>query len=429
MRSGSRPRMLEVSGAIEEDTIWDADTVRLVGDVMVTDGTTLTVTPGVRIEAAGHHALQIQGTLAACGTPAAPILLTSADPSGFAIDSTSAGAWFGLRFDHPRATNDSSRLEYCILEYCKAAGDSSRGAALSLRGGVKLRVANCIFRHNVADYGAVAYCDQFAAPLLCSSLLWDNHAFVGGSAVYCLDAYPQLIHNTIAQNPVHNDDLFYATACIHNHISKARVTGCILWSNPSAYFLGGQIREGKFYYVTYSDIEDGHAGDGNLDADPLFVDQGAHPFALRAESPCVEAGRPETAGLGLPAEDLVGTPRIWLERIDIGAYEWALPAAVRDPDPSAAVATCGSLQLRPNPTAGAALIWARHPPVGGQPLRIYDAAGRLVRTLAAPAAPDGTVRVSWDGRDEQGRPAPAGIYHCVIASAAATTRGRLIRLR
>lgn len=419
-------RTIEVSGWIEGDTIWDADTVRLVGNVTVAGGVTLTVAAGVRVEASGHYALHLQGTIEAIGTPQAPILLTSADPSNFAIDSTSAGSWFGLRFDHPPATNDSSRLEYCIIEYCKAAGDSSRGAALALSGDVKLRVANCVFRHNVADYGAVVYCDQFAAPQICSSLMWDNHAFVGGSAVFCLDAYPQLINNTIVQNPVRNTDAFYATACIHNHISKARVTNCILWGNSSHYFLGGQIWEGKFYYVTYSNIEGAHPGQGNLDLDPLFVDQGLHPFALTEHSPCVAGGTPETAGLGLPQCDLIGTPRVWLERVDIGAYEWALPAAAPSPSRSGGLVRLSAPCARPNPTRGAAELACCLPAAGRLELRIFDTNGRLVRILADEQRQAGLQIIGWDGRGMDGAPLPAGVYSCVLQSGGQMTAAKLI---
>jgi hypothetical protein len=44
-------------------------------------------------------------------------------------------------------------------------------------------------------------------------------------------------------------------------------------------------------------------------------------------------------------------------------------------------------------------------------VRVFDAAGRLVRTLEAP-----TGTVSWDGRDASGRRAPAGVYYALISA-------------
>jgi flagellar hook assembly protein FlgD len=49
-------------------------------------------------------------------------------------------------------------------------------------------------------------------------------------------------------------------------------------------------------------------------------------------------------------------------------------------------------------------------------LRIVDAAGRLVRTLASGPWEGGTGSMSWDGRDRDGAPVPSGIYFYVLKS-------------
>jgi hypothetical protein len=43
-------------------------------------------------------------------------------------------------------------------------------------------------------------------------------------------------------------------------------------------------------------------------------------------------------------------------------------------------------------------------------IRVFDAAGRLLRTVYDKPAPSGQSRVSWDGRGEGGRRLPAGVY-------------------
>jgi len=43
-------------------------------------------------------------------------------------------------------------------------------------------------------------------------------------------------------------------------------------------------------------------------------------------------------------------------------------------------------------------------------LRIYDAAGRMIRALVDRATPAGTHEVLWDGRDGLGNSAPSGVY-------------------
>ncbi len=394
----------EVSGLIGEDTVWDADTVRVVGDVTVEDGATLSIRPGVRVVFADHFGLFVSGTLQAVGTPGNPIRMTSDAPELFAIDSTTAGSWAGIRFHHTPARNDSSRLEYCVLEYCKAAGDSSRGGVLSVIGASELRVANCIFRMNVADYGAVAYCSEYAAPTICGCLMTENYAFVGGAAVYCADAYPVLTNNTIVDNHVLNEEEFYATAAIHNHISKPRAVNSVIRENSSHYFMGGQLLEAKGFYTIYNDIEGGHAGAGNIDEDPLFIGGGEDPYGLGEGSPCIDAGTPKTDDLWLPAFDLRGSPRIELDRIDMGAYEWQTAA---DGGAETASGEQSGLRCVPNPFVTGTTISFRSASGGAPTVEIYDVSGRRLRALRGSRTVGAVV---WDGTDERGVRVASGIY-------------------
>ncbi|MBM3316576.1 MAG: hypothetical protein FJY75_01860 [Candidatus Eisenbacteria bacterium] len=378
----------------------------MVGEVVVAAGATLSIAPGVRVEFAGPYALEVGGRILALGAPDARIVFTSAHPEAFAVDSTQTGCWRGLRFPWTPSTQGGSRLEYCVLEYAKGAGDGSRGGALSVVGPSRLQVSDCIFRHNAADYGAVLFCSHFAAPRLSGCLMVDNHAFVGGAAVFCMDAYPRLVASTIVGNEVLNPDPWHATGVIHQHIAKALVAGNILWSNPSHYFLPGQIREGKGFYVTMNDIELGHPGEGNFDEDPRFVDQGDHAFALLGDSPCIDAGPADTSGLGIAAHDLAGGARVRGGRIDAGAYEWREPAAA----PEARSATTLRLTAEANPCAGRAWLRLALDRPGEVRVAIVDVAGRRVAEIARGFFTAGEHFVSWDGRAADGSPAPAGVY-------------------
>jgi len=55
--------------------------------------------------------------------------------------------------------------------------------------------------------------------------------------------------------------------------------------------------------VTYSDIEGGWTGTGNINADPLFV--GSGDYHLTAGSPCIDAATSDNA----PTTDMEGNPR------------------------------------------------------------------------------------------------------------------------
>jgi hypothetical protein len=69
-------------------------------------------------------------------------------------------------------------------------------------------------------------------------------------------------------------------------------------------------------------------------------------------------------------------------------------------------------QNRPNPFNPSTVIVYELPAAGAVALRIYDAAGRLVRTLVDGPMAAGPHRAVWDGRDGSGSMAAAGVYLC-----------------
>jgi flagellar hook assembly protein FlgD len=50
------------------------------------------------------------------------------------------------------------------------------------------------------------------------------------------------------------------------------------------------------------------------------------------------------------------------------------------------------------------------PRAGDVSLRVFDVSGRSVRTLAKGPVEAGSWSATWDGRDESGRRAAAGVY-------------------
>jgi len=86
----------------------------------------------------------------------------------------------------------------------------------------------------------------------------------------------------------------------------------ILWGNSSPQLPLGTP-------VSYSDIEGGYYGTGNIDALPLFVDPAAD-FHLQEGSPCINAGDNSAVPAWLTT-DFEGNPRIINDVVDMGAYE------------------------------------------------------------------------------------------------------------
>ncbi|MEO6462409.1 MAG: FlgD immunoglobulin-like domain containing protein [Candidatus Eisenbacteria bacterium] len=83
----------------------------------------------------------------------------------------------------------------------------------------------------------------------------------------------------------------------------------------------------------------------------------------------------------------------------------------------------------PNPFAGetriAYTLAARRDAV----VKVFDPAGRLVRTLARGMHEPGTHAVTWDGRNEAGRSMPSGVYLYEVQSGAERAARQVVRLR
>jgi hypothetical protein len=103
--------------------------------------------------------------------------------------------------------------------------------------------------------------------------------------------------------------------------SYAYITNCIVWGNGYSSLRYGDNN------VTYSCIQGGYDGEGNISDDPCFVDAGANNYHLSPNSPCIDAGDPSF--VPDPNEtDIDGEPRILdgnadgNDIVDMGADEF-----------------------------------------------------------------------------------------------------------
>ncbi len=114
----------------------------------------------------------------------------------------------------------------------------------------------------------------------------------------------------------------------------AQVSNSIAWNNIGDPFNGPE--------VTYSNIQGGDDGEGNIDADPLFVDPNNGDYRLSAGSPSIDAGSNDAVACAM--FDLDGNERFaddprtrdtGLGRspiVDMGAYEFGSPQAAGGDD-------------------------------------------------------------------------------------------------
>jgi flagellar hook assembly protein FlgD len=62
-------------------------------------------------------------------------------------------------------------------------------------------------------------------------------------------------------------------------------------------------------------------------------------------------------------------------------------------------------------------------------LRVFDAAGRLVRTLIREDLPEGSHAITWYGKDDGGRSVQSGRYFYRLEAGHEVRTGSVIRLQ
>jgi len=106
------------------------------------------------------------------------------------------------------------------------------------------------------------------------------------------------------------------------NIASATMCNCI-FTNENSIGKSTDSEATVSYSLFLTDIPEGITdGGGNLtNTDPLYASPDTGDLRLQEGSPCFDAGNPDMTFFTLPATDPDGNPRIWPQRIDMGAYE------------------------------------------------------------------------------------------------------------
>ncbi|MCH7614030.1 MAG: T9SS type A sorting domain-containing protein, partial [Candidatus Marinimicrobia bacterium] len=113
---------------------------------------------------------------------------------------------------------------------------------------------------------------------------------LGGGLYFQQGSKPTILNCTIANNSAPTG------AGIFSGGSIVTISNSIIWNNTPTQIFSNSI------IISYSDIQGGQEGingsvnwlEGNIDTDPLFVDPDAGDYSLQGESPCIDAGNPNT---------------------------------------------------------------------------------------------------------------------------------------
>ncbi|MCI0651724.1 MAG: right-handed parallel beta-helix repeat-containing protein [Planctomycetes bacterium] len=182
------------------------------------------------------------------------------------------------------------------IRRCAIVGNDAGLGAGGLFLSYEYFVSECIVSGNTADSGAAFILgNDFGGvtPVIERCIIAENVAAVEGGAIY-VDSGTTTIQIT---NCTLTDNVAPSGGAIFNRITpfaaeaEFEIENCILWSNGMDALMEG---EGSIV-ASYSDVEGGYPGEGNIDADPLFGAPDDGEYYLLDGSPCIDAGNPLSA--------------------------------------------------------------------------------------------------------------------------------------
>ncbi|MEZ5468309.1 MAG: Calx-beta domain-containing protein [Lysobacterales bacterium] len=285
-----------------------------------------------------NAALRIVNSVVSANTTDSLGVITNAGGSVTILDSTFAG-------NTQTTASSSAGVIYNASGTVTIAGsvfanNSTAGPAGAIQNfGGTVHIANSAFTGNSATSFAGALFNNNGTVTVANSRITGNSAGNRGGGLYAQGGSLAVSNSTVAGNNAPTDGGITIAS------GTSTLVNSILWGNSSAGTLTGTA-------VSYSIVQGGVAGNGNLDVDPLFVapappasaPTSSGDYRLRSYSPAADAGNNAAvpidtldvngnANTSEEAPDLDGNPRRYNDSgivdtglgtapvVDLGAYE------------------------------------------------------------------------------------------------------------
>jgi hypothetical protein len=330
----------------------------VVDSIYVEAGNTLVINPGTDFLFMGAFGFGVAGELLAVGTQTDSINFMPAFGvpfwNGFEITSSAAptcelqyclitgSADMGIFLNYGDATishctftmNSSvdmgggiysmysaSSISHCVFSYNTAV----HGGGLVLRWEAPVQVDNLVFYGNNATYGG-AIAEYFVSGFALTNCLFYQNSANQGGAIRLSSSPSETVNCTFADNTASQG----AALFIINQTPVAR--NIVAWGNIGDTQIN--VYAGGFT-CTYSDVQGGFAGTGNINVDPEFVTGPDGDYYLSqvaagqtTTSQCVDTGDPASAMItGSTRTDCVQDAGV----VDMG-YHYASAPSTNDID-------------------------------------------------------------------------------------------------
>ena len=196
-----------------------------------------------------------------------------------------------------------------LIDNCRFTGpngDTEEGGGM-ININSSPTINNSRFIGNVVQTNGGGILNELSNVTINNSIFWGNYADKAGG-IANINSHLSITNSTFA----HNYSWIGATGIDNDTNSSVDIVNSIFWDS-----LDNTPEISGLANITYSDIQGGYQGEGNINADPLFVDSANGDLHLQPGSPAVNTG----TSLGAPSNDIEGNPRPQGSGSDMGADE------------------------------------------------------------------------------------------------------------
>ena len=270
-------------------------------------------------------------------------------------------------------------------------------------------------RENRADDGGGISC-RYSNPSISNTAISSNSAERGGG-LFCVGSDPAIVNVVIAGNTAEYGGGIFSLS------SSPPIANAIVWYNVAND--GPQIF-GDSPRITYSDIQGGWEGQGNIDVPPLFRDTTGGDFHLMAincgdssDSPCIDAGDPALSDSLLDCSRGLGATDS-----DMGAYGGGgMMTGIDDVNPDVSRRLTLARNY-PNPFNVSTSLEYNLPEVSYLTIDIFNILGQRVATLFDGKQQAGEHRITWHAAAF-----PSGVYFARLKTSKGSQSIKMVLLK
>jgi len=153
---------------------------------------------------------------------------------------------------------------YGLLRYYTLGG-AYQGGGILCYGETGPTISHCIIKGNEAEAGGGIMCNA-SNPVIRNCIISENSARYGGG-IQIRGAGPKIVNCTIVNNRAGVGGGLY-----YHGITYRAISNCIIWDNYATMDRPEISTDSPV--VMFCDVKGGFEGEGNINADPCFVDPG-----------------------------------------------------------------------------------------------------------------------------------------------------------